>query len=318
MNKKAKIYITGHQGMVGGNLLELLYKKGFSNIITRTSKELDLRNAQSVDSFFKYEKPDYVFHLAARVGGIMANIQSPAEFLYDNVMISSNIIESSRRHSVKKLLNFGSSCMYPRECPQPMKEEYLLSGKLEPTNEGYALAKILSVKLCESYHRQYGCDFISLVPCNLYGVYERFDPVHSHVISGLIMKMHEAKMANTPSLTLWGTGEARREFLFANDAARAAYYFMQNYSAKDLGNNLVNVGSGFDVPIKELAEIIRTVVQYKGTLSWDPLKPDGMPQKLMDISRMKSFKFKPLISLEKGVQLTYDYYLNTYALSKSS
>lgn len=309
--RDSKIYISGHNGMVGKTMFKLLKDKGFSNIVVKDSSVLDLKNQSAVEKFFFDEKPNYVFHFAARVGGIMANVSDPAGFLYDNLLISSNVIYGAYKANVKKLLNLGSSCVYPRECPQPMKEEYLLSGKLEPTNEGYALSKIAALKLCEFLNTQYGTDFISLMPCNLYGINERFDAVHSHVISGMIMKFHEAKIGKQKKVQLWGTGSARREFLYVEDLARAALYFMDNYSAKDLGNQFVNIGSGEDIRIRDLADLISGIIGFKGEMEWDSSKPDGMPQKLLDVTRMKDFNFNPEISLKEGIRRTYDYYLTS-------
>ncbi len=309
MNKDSKIYISGHNGMVGKTMLDLLKKEGYTNIITRDSKKLDLKDQKAVEEFFKSKKPEYVFHFAAKVGGIMANIENPATFLYDNLMISSNVIHSSHKFKVKKLINLGSSCIYPRECEQPMKEEYLLTGKLEPTNEGYALAKIIGLKLCETYNIQHKTDFISLMPCNLYGINERFDINHSHVLAALIMKFHKAKTENLPSVTLWGTGKAKREFLYVEDLSKAILHFATNYSSEDLNNEFINIGSGEDISIKDLAELIKKIVGYEGEVEWDSSKPDGMPRKLLDISKMKEYEFTPETSLEKGIKKTYKYYL---------
>jgi GDP-L-fucose synthase len=311
MNKNSKIYISGHAGMVGKTLWQLLKEKGYKNLIGKKSSELDLRDAEETEKFFRTEKPEYVFHLAAKVGGIMDNIEHPADFLHDNLAISLNIINCAYEFGVKKLLNLGSSCVYPRNCKQPMKEEYLLSGGLEPTNEAYALAKISALKLCEYYNKQYGTDFTSLMPCNLYGINEKFDPKYSHVISGLILKFHNAKIKNDKNITLWGTGKARREFLYVEDFVKIALFFMEKFSVKDLNNSFINIGSGKDVSIKELAHVIADIVDYKGEIKWDLTKPDGMPEKLMDVKKMKKFWSPPLISLEKGIKLTYNYYLKT-------
>lgn len=311
MKKNAKIYVSGHNGMVGKTFCELLKTEGYNNLLLRTSSELDLRDKSLVENFFQKEKPEYVFHFAAKVGGIMDNIEHPAEFLYDNLAISMNIINSSYKFGVKKLLNLGSSCIYPRQSKQPMKEDFFLSGKLEPTNEAYAVAKIAALKLCEYYNKQYGCNFISLMPCNLYGINEKFHPEYSHVLSSLIMKFHNAKIQNAKEITLWGTGKARREFLFVQDFAKIALFFMKNVHSKDLDSQFINIGSGEDVSIKELAIYIAKIVGFKGKRSWDNKKPDGMPRKLLNIKKMKKFYAFPLISLEEGIKLTYDYYLKT-------
>lgn len=309
MDKKSRILVTGASGMVGKNMLDLLEKRGYKNVLSPTFSRLDLRDQNKTEIYFKKQKPDYVFHFAARVGGIMANIKNPAVFLYDNVAISSNVINSAYKSGVKKLLNLGSSCIYPRASKQPMKEKYLLTGKLEPTNEGYALAKIFSLNLCEKYNEQHKTNFISLIPPNLYGPYERFDPLHSHVISALIIKFHKAKLHNNKKITLWGTGSAVREFLYAPDAVEAALYFISNYSVKDLNNEFINIGQGKGVSINKLARIIKKVVGYDGTISWDSSKPDGMPKKVMEVTKMKKYKFSPKVELEEGIIRLYHYYL---------
>lgn len=311
MKKTSKIYVSGHAGMVGRTFCELLNKKGYKNLILKTSSELDLRDKKAVEKFFMKERPEYVFHFAARVGGIMDNIEHPAEFLHDNLAISMNVIHSSFKFGVKKLLNLGSSCIYPRESLQPMKEEYFLSGKLEPTNEAYSIAKIAALKLCEYYNKQYGCNFISLMPCNLYGVNEKFDLKYSHVLSSLIMKFHKAKIESEGEITLWGTGKARREFLYVADFAKIALLFMEKIDAADLEDSFINIGSGKDVSIKELAQLIAKIVNYKAEVLWDKTKPDGMPKKLLDVKKMKKIFPFSLISLEKGIKLTYGYYLKT-------
>jgi GDP-L-fucose synthase len=272
------------------------------------SKELDLRNQKNVEEYFNINKPDYVFHLAAKVGGIAANIQSPAEFLYDNLMIEGNVIESSRKNSVEKLLFLGSSCIYPRECPQPMKEEYLLTGKLEPTNEGYALAKICGLKMCENYNKQYGTNFINLMPPNIYGINDHFDFKNSHVISSLITKFNDAKEKNQEVVEVWGTGISRREFLFVEDVADAMFYFMKNYSAKEIGP-FVNIGSGEDISIKGLAFLIKDITQYSGEIKFDETKPDGMPKKLLDSSKAAGFGWKAKTNLRTGLEKTINWYV---------
>lgn len=307
MDHNTKIFITGHTGMVGKTVLEYLISKGYKNLLTATSKELDLKNQLEVGNFFKSKKPEYVLHYAAKVGGIMANIESPATFLYDNLMINANIINSAFEHKVKKLLFLGSSCIYPRECPQPMKEEYMLTGPLEPTNEGYAISKIAGLKLCEYYNHQYKTDFITILPPNLYGDNEHYDEKHSHVLISLLHKIHAAKENSEKEITLWGTGSARREFIHVRDVARASEFFIQNISAEDMAGKFINVGTGVDISIKELAELIAKKLDFKGKLLWDRSKPDGMPQKLMDVSRMRAFKFEPKISLDEGIDLFIDY-----------
>jgi len=309
IEKTSKIYIAGHQGMVGSAMLRLLNEKGYSNIIYRTSKELDLRKQNDVQGFIKEKMPDYIFLFAAKVGGIKVNIEHPAEFLYDNLLIEANVINASYKYRVKKLLFLGSSCVYPRECHQPMKEEYLLSGKLEPTNEGYALSKIAGLKLCEYYNKQFKANFICLMPPNLYGPNDNFDVNSSHVIAGLIRKFIEAKVHNLPFVEVWGKGEARREFLYVEDLAEACIHFMNNYNAKDLPS-FVNVGYGKDVTIKELAEIIKKEVGYKGKIIWNTSMPDGMPQKLLDIGLGKRFGWEPKTSLEVGIKKTIEWYKN--------
>lgn len=309
IDKNAKIYISGHRGMVGSAVLRLLEKKGYRNLVLRTSKELDLRRQQAVDNFIKKEKPEYIFHFAAKVGGIKANIDYPAEFLYDNVTITTNVIHTAYKYRIKKLLYLGSSCIYPRECPQPMKEEYLLSGKLEPTNEGYALAKIVGLKLCEYYNRQYQTNFISLMSPNVYGSNDNFSPDTSHVIAALIRKFLEAKMNNLEQVEVWGTGRARREFLYVEDLAEACLYFMNNYEAKNLPTFL-NIGYGEDISIEELAEIIKEEVGYNGKIYWSSSYPDGMPQKLLDSTLSRKLGWKPKTPLKEGLRKTINWYQN--------
>lgn len=308
MNNSDKIYIAGHNGMVGSAITGKLVEEGYNNLIQKSHSELDLRSQAGVQHFFEKEKPDYVILAAAKVGGIMANIESPATFLYDNLMIQSNIINSAYENGVKKLLFLASSCIYPRLSPQPMKEEYLLDGKVEPTNEGYAIAKIAGLKLCEMYNRQYHTDYISVMPCNLYGIGDNFHPTRSHVVPALIRKFHEGKMLNSKEVIVWGTGTARRELLFTQDLADACYYLMQNYS----GNSFLNVGAGFDVSISELAGIIKHIVGYKGTISFDDSKPEGMPQKIMDNHKINKIGWTPKVSLEEGLEMTYRWYLDNY------
>jgi GDP-L-fucose synthase len=301
MEKTSNIYIAGHRGMVGSAICRKLKANGFDNILTRTSSELDLRNQQAVLDFFEEERPDYVFLAAAKVGGIHANNTYRAEFLYDNLMIEANIIHAAHLHKVTKLMFLGSSCIYPKLAPQPLKEEYLLTGALEATNEPYAIAKIAGIKLCEAYRDQYNINFISVMPTNLYGYNDNYDLQNSHVLPALIRKFHEAKINNSPTVTVWGTGSPRREFLFADDLAEACLFLMENYS----GRELVNIGTGEDITIKELALTIKNVVGFKGELIFDTSKPDGTPRKLMDVSRLHSLGYKHKIELREGIALAY-------------
>ncbi|WP_262502986.1 GDP-L-fucose synthase [Pontibacter ramchanderi] len=301
MEKTSKIYIAGHRGMVGSAIMRQLEANGHTNIITRTSSELDLRNQQAVQDFFESEQPDYVFLAAAKVGGIHANNTFRAEFLYDNLMIEANIIHAAHLAGVKKLMFLGSSCIYPKMAPQPLKEEYLLTGPLEQTNEPYAIAKIAGIKLCESYRDQYGSNFISVMPTNLYGYNDNYDLQNSHVLPALIRKIHEAKDNGAPTVTVWGTGSPKREFLFADDLAAACVYLMENYD----GRELVNIGTGEDVSIKELALLIKDVIGYEGELEFDTTKPDGTPRKLMDVSKLHGLGFKHKIELREGIALAY-------------
>ncbi len=302
MEKNSRIFIAGHRGMVGSAIHRLLVKQGFTNLILRTSSELDLRNQQAVSDFFDTEKPEYVFLAAAKVGGIQANNIYRADFLFDNLAIQNNIIHSSWRNGVKKLLFLGSSCIYPKMAPQPLKEEYLLSGLLEPTNEPYAIAKIAGIKLCESFRRQYGCNFISAMPTNLYGPNDNYDLNNSHVLPALLRKMHEAKQSNSPSVSIWGTGTPMREFLHVDDLAKACLFLMLNYNEE----LFVNVGYGSDVSIRALAELIKEVVGFEGALEFDSSKPDGTPKKLMDSSRLLSYGWSPEIDLRQGISMVYE------------
>lgn len=304
MEKQAKIYIAGHRGMVGSAIHRKLTDEAFTNIITRTSTELDLRNQQAVAAFFAAEKPDYVFLAAARVGGILANNTFRGEFLYDNLMIQNNVIHSSYVNGVKKLLFLGSSCIYPKMAPQPLREDYLLTGELEPTNEPYAIAKIAGIKLCDAYRAQYGCNFISAMPTNLYGPNDNYDLNNSHVLPALIRKFHEAKLKNEPQVVLWGTGKPLREFLHADDLADACYYLMQQYNEP----GLVNIGVGHDISIGDLALLVKKIVGYEGEIIHDLSKPDGTPRKLMDVSKLHSFGWRHTISLEDGIAEVYKVY----------
>jgi GDP-L-fucose synthase len=306
MDKQSKIYIAGHNGLVGSAILRNLQQNGFSNLIYRTSKELDLTNYNQTLEFFQTEKPEYVFLAAAKVGGILANRDYPADFIYQNLRIELNVIEASRQIGVKKLLFLGSSCIYPKLAPQPIKEEYLLDGKLEETNEPYAIAKIAGIKLCQAYKKQYGTQYISAMPTNLYGINDNFDLNTSHVLPAIIRKMHDAKVQNIDTVTLWGTGTPRREFLFVDDLAEASVFLMQNYT----DNQWINVGTGEDISIQELANTVKQVVGYQGQIVWDTTKPDGTPRKLMDVSKINSLGWQAKTSLIEGIKQTYKWYLN--------
>ena len=301
MDKKEKIYIAGHRGMVGSAIYRRLKKDGFENFIFRTSNELDLRDQKAVADFFAKEKPEYVFLAAAKVGGILANNTYRAEFLYDNLMIQSNVIENSYRQGIKKLLFLGSSCIYPKLAPQPLKEEYLLTGLLEHTNEPYAIAKIAGIKMCDAYRSQYGCNFISVMPTNLYGPNDNYDLNNSHVLPALLRKFHEARINDQPEVVVWGSGIPRREFLHADDMADASVFLMRNYNEE----GLINIGVGEDLSIKELAEMIKDIVGYKGKIVFDSSKPDGTPRKLMDVSKLSALGWKASISLEDGIAQVY-------------
>ena len=302
MKTDSKIYVAGHRGMVGSAITRNLQRKGFNNFVFRTSSELDLRNQSAVEEFFAKEKPDYVFLAAAKVGGIMANNIYRADFLYDNLMIQNNVIHCAYQFKVKKLMFLGSSCIYPKMAPQPLKEEYLLSGILEETNEPYAIAKIAGIKMCESYNRQYQTDFISVMPTNLYGPNDNYNLQNSHVLPALIRKFHEAKTENKPEVEIWGTGTPLREFLHADDLGEACVFLMQNYS----GLQHVNIGTGTDVSIKDLALLIQNIVGYKGEVVFDKTKPDGTPRKLMDVSFLHSLGWKHQINLEEGIRMVYE------------
>jgi GDP-L-fucose synthase len=298
MNKNDKIYIAGHRGMVGSAILRKLQAEGFENFVLRTSQELDLRNQQAVADFFAQEKPAYVFLAAARVGGIIANNTYRAEFIYENLMMQSNVMHQSYVHEAKKLMFLGSSCIYPKLAPQPLKEESLLSGYLEYTNEPYAIAKIAGIKMCENYRTQYGCDFISVMPTNLYGQNDNYDLQKSHVLPALMRKFVEAKKNNAPQVEIWGTGTPYREFLHTDDLAEACYFLMQHYSAPEF----INVGTGVDLTIKDLALLIKELVGYTGELFFDTSKPDGTPRKLMDVTKIKRLGWSPKISLQEGIR----------------
>jgi GDP-L-fucose synthase len=309
-----KIYIAGHRGMVGSAIARKLDKEGFKNLVLRTSKELDLRDQRAVADFFAAEKPDHVFLAAAKVGGIHANNTYRAEFLYDNLMIQNNIIHSSYVNGVKKLMFLGSSCIYPKMAPQPLKEDYLLTGLLESTNEPYAIAKIAGIKLCDAYRSQYGCNYVSVMPTNLYGPNDNYDLSNSHVLPALIRKFHEAKVNNEPSVTMWGTGTPLREFLHVSDLADACFYLMQHYNEP----GLVNIGWGEDIAIKDLAILIKDIVGYTGEIKHDLAKPDGTPRKLMDVSKLNSLGWKASIHLRDGITQVYQDFIKTYYPLNSS
>lgn len=305
MERDVKIYVAGHRGMVGSALVRRLQAEGYTRLVLRTSKDLDLRDGAAVRAFFDVERPDYVFLAAAKVGGIWANATAPAEFIYDNLAIQTNVIHESYRHGVKKLLFLGSSCIYPRDCPQPIKEEYLLTGPLEPTNTPYAVAKIAGITMCQSYNRQYGTNFISAMPTNLYGPEDNFDLETAHVLPALLRKFHEAKEAGKKEVVVWGSGAPRREFLHVDDLADACLFLMRRYGKSEP----VNVGVGEDVSIREMAMLIAQVVGYEGAVVWDRTKPDGTPRKLLDVSRLKAVGWKAQIDLNEGLERTYGWYV---------
>ncbi len=302
MNKQDKIYIAGHRGMVGSAILRALQTQGFSNFLLRTSSELDLRNQQAVADFFASEKPDYVFLAAAKVGGIIANSTYKADFIYENLMIQNNVIHQSYLNGVRKLMFLGSSCIYPKLAPQPLKEDYLLTGLLEPTNEPYAIAKIAGIKMCDSYRDQYGCNFISVMPTNLYGPNDNYDLNNSHVLPAMLRKFILAKRSKDSSVTIWGTGSPMREFLHADDLAEACLFLMDNYNE----TGLVNIGIGEDISILNLAHLVKKIVGFEGEILTDPSKPDGTPRKLMDVSKLNSLGWKAKITLEEGIQKVYE------------
>lgn len=308
MELNSKIYVAGHTGLVGSAITRRLQKDGYKNIIAKTFEELDLTRQADVEAFFEKEKPEYVFLAAAKVGGIHANATYPADFIMINLQIECNIISACHKYNVKKLLFLGSSCIYPKECPQPIKEEYLLTSPLEKTNEAYALAKIAGLKMCMYYNEQYKTDYISVMPCNLYGINDNFDLNNSHVMPALIRKFHEAKLNNLPNVTVWGTGKPLREFLFVDDLADACLYLMNNFS----GNDFYNVGYGKDVTILELAEIIKEVVGFEGEIIFDTSKPDGTPRKITDISRIKTTGWSPKTELKEGIKISYDWFVKKY------
>jgi GDP-L-fucose synthase len=307
MEKDSKIYIAGHRGLVGSALVRTLAERGYTRLVTRTSAELDLRRQAAVEAFFAEEKPQYVFLAAAKVGGIQANNTYKAEFIFDNIMIAANVINAARTTGVKKLLNLGSSCIYPKFAPQPMKEEHLLTGLLEPTNEPYAVAKIAAIKLCRYYNEQYGTNFLSVMPTNLYGPHDNFDLETSHVLPALIRKFHEAKVSGRKSVVLWGTGTPCREFLYVDDLAEACVFLMETMDYKDIGE-FINIGTGKDVTIRELADLIQKSVGYEGEIHHDLTKPDGTPKKLLDVSRVQRLGWTAKTGLEEGLRKTYEFY----------
>ncbi|UQZ75697.1 GDP-fucose synthetase [Niallia circulans] len=313
MKKDSKIYVAGHRGLVGSAIYRKLVSEGYTNLVSRTSKELDLRNPIEVNNFFDEEQIEYVFLAAAKVGGIVANNEYPADFIRDNLMIQTNVIDASYRTNVKKLLFLGSTCIYPKMAPQPLKEEYLLTGQLEPTNEPYAIAKIAGIKMCESYNRQYGTKYISAMPTNLYGENDNFDLHSSHVLPALIRKFHEAKANNSEYVEVWGTGTPKREFLYSDDLADACVFLMNNYE----GNEIVNIGVGEDIPIKDLANLVKKVTGFEGELKFDTSKPDGTPRKLVDVAKINALGWKATTSLEEGLQKAYNWFLeNELEVSK--
>jgi GDP-L-fucose synthase len=301
LDRDARIYVAGHQGMVGSALWRELERQGCRHLLGRTRAELDLLDAAAVERFYAEARPDFVFVAAARVGGILANSQRPAEFIYENLQIQNHLIHGAKLAGVKKLLFLGSSCIYPKLAPQPIREEHLLTGPLEPTNEWYAIAKIAGIKLCQAYRRQYGCAFIAAMPTNLYGPNDNYDLQSSHVLPALIRKFHEAKLASAPTVTCWGSGTPRREFLYADDLARACVFLLEHYDAEEP----INVGCGHDVTIKELAETVKQIVGYPGEIVWDTTKPDGTPRKLLDCSRLFALGWQPTVGLEAGIRLAY-------------
>jgi GDP-L-fucose synthase len=309
MDQKAKIFVAGHNGLVGSAIVRKLQAAGYRNLLLKNRAELNLLDSAAVAAFFAAEKIDYVFLAAAKVGGILANQQQPADFIYENLQLQNNIIYSAYQNKVKKLLFLGSSCIYPRDCPQPIKEEYLLTGELEKTNDAYATAKIAGIKMCQSFNKQYGTNYISVMPTNLYGINDNFDLENSHVLPAMIRKFHEAKIGGAASVGLWGTGSALREFLDVDDLADACLFLMNNYD----GSEIVNIGTGQDLLIKELAEKVKKVVGFSGEIKWDAFKPDGTPRKLLDISRLASLGWRPQISLDEGLVRTYDWFKENYS-----
>lgn len=308
MNKSSRIFVAGHNGLAGSAILKLLKKEGYENILIQDKESLNLKEKESVGKWFKENKPEYVFLAAAKVGGIHANNTYPAEFIYDNLQIQNNVIHSSFENNVKKLLFMGSICIYPKFAPEPVNEKSLLCGELEPTNEWYAVAKIAGIKMCQAYRKQYGCNFISAMPCNLYGINDNFHPMNSHVLPALIKRFHEAKLNNLPSVTCWGSGSPRREFLNSNDLASALLFLMKVYDDSEI----INIGYGEDVTIKELTEMIKSTSGYNGEILWDSSKPDGTPKRLLDCSKLFNLGWRPKISLDEGLKNTYEWFKNNY------
>lgn len=308
MHKNAKIYVAGHKGLVGSAILRKLESLGYTNLIYKTKSELDLTNELQTASFFSEQKPEYVFLAAAKVGGIIANRDYPAEFIYENLKIQNNVIHYSYLNKVKKLCFLGSTCIYPKLAPQPLKEEYLLTGPLEETNEAYAVAKIAGIKMCQAYNKQYGTNFISVMPTNLYGPNDNFDSTTSHVLPAFIRRFHEAKTNNAKEVVIWGTGTPRREFLYVDDLAEALIFLMENYEDSEI----INIGVGEDIPIIDLAKLVARIVGYNGEIKTDTSKPDGTPRKLVDVSKITSMGWRPKTSLEEGIKLTYEWYLQNY------
>ena len=305
MDINSKIYLAGHQGLVGSALERYLRARGYNNILTRSFDELDLRRQDAVEEFFQQFQPEYVFLAAAKVGGMWANYLRPGEFIYDNILIQSNVLEAARKYAVKKLLFLGSSCIYPKFAPQPIKEENLLQGELEPSNQAYAIAKIAGIAMCQAYRAQYGCNFIAIMPNNLYGPGDNFHPENGHVLPAMINKFHQAMLTRSPQLYLWGTGTPRREFLYVDDLATACYFLMKHYDEADI----INVGSGEEYSISELAAMVAAIVGYQGEIIWDSSKPDGTPRKLLDASRINALGWHSRVSLWEGLKVTYDWYL---------
>ena len=314
LNRNCRIFVTGHRGLVGSALVRMLRAEGFERILTATRAEVDLRDQRQVDMWFESEQPEFVIHAAGTVGGILANSERPADFLYDNLMLHATVLRAAWQFNVTKLLYLGSSCIYPRECPQPIREEYLLTGPLEPTNDAYAIAKISGVKACEAYRRQHGCDFISAMPTNLYGPGDNFDLTSSHVLPALMRRFHEARLAGQREVGVWGSGAPRREFLHVDDLARACLFLLEEYD----GAQTINVGCGKDVSIRELSELIRDVVYPAGEIQFDRTKPDGTPRKLLDISRIKTLGWQPQVELEDGIRRTYEWFLSNGGDVRSS
>ena len=306
MNKNSKIYVAGHNGMVGSAIVRKLKDLGYTNIVTKSKKELDLTNQFLVNQFFHFERPEYVFLAAAKVGGIHANDKYPAEFIYDNLEIQNNVIHSSYKFNVKKLLFMGSICIYPKFAPEPVNETSLLNGSLEPTNEWYAIAKIAGIKMCQAYRKQYGCNFVSAMPCNLYGINDNFHLENSHVLPALIRKFHEAKINNSKTVECWGTGSPRREFLYSDDLADALIFLMDRYNE----NEIINIGYGEDLTIKDIANKVKTTINFTGEIVWNTSKPDGTPKRLLDVNKLFDMGWRPKINLENGLKSTYEWYLN--------